>query len=180
MRELKVRILSSSYYIMLTSKELQKKVNELIAKEAAKRAAGKAKYADYVGEFESVITSVCFTEPNNKGDVFIRLSVANKCVPFFNQNGELNYGNTMLLFINQLVVALANSPELAIHADAAHLRQQANDNLPTATKILVGKTIKIAHIALYAGDKYVDPATYIEYDSVASRNIVQYSIVSIT
>ena len=159
---------------MLTAKDLAAKLATLQEEENAKIAA----IADNVITVNTVITACSFTEPNTEGNVYCRLTVKSK-LPAITKNGDYIKTNSVLLFKNQIISAMAESPKLAIYARFSYLKEEEN-GIQRLSRLLAGQPIQLKYVGLEAGDKYVDPATGNVSDKVAAVPCVRYAIASIS
>ena len=158
---------------MITAKEFAARLQALQEEGEAKISA----IADYVTVVNSTINSVEFTDANKDGDVYCRLTVADK-VPAYTKKGDLISTHSILLFKNQIIAAMAETPKFAVFAKFAYLNEKV-DGLQRLSTILCGQPIQLKYIVLDAGDKYTDPASGNVSDKVASLATVRYAIVSI-
>ena len=158
---------------MITAKEFAARLQALQEEGEAKISA----IADYVTVVNSTINSVEFTDANKDGDVYCRLTVADK-VPAYTKKGDLISTHSILLFKNQIIAAMAETPKFAVFAKFAYLNEKV-EGLQRLSTTLCGQPICLKYVVLDAGDKYVDPATGNVSDKVAASNCVRYSIVSI-
>ena len=158
---------------MISSKDFAARLQTLQAEQASKLDAVK----EYVTVVNTTINSVVFTEPNKDGDIYCRLTVADK-LPAYSKKGDLITTNSILLFKNQIISAMAETPKFAVFAKFSYLNEEVA-GLQRLSTILCGQPICLKYVVLDAGDKYVDPATGNVSDKVAASNCVRYSIVSI-
>ena len=160
---------------MLTAKDLSAKLAALQEEENARVAA----IADNVMTINTVITSACFTEPNDKGDIYCRLTVQDK-LPAYTKTGDLVKTNSALFFKNQILSAMSESPKLALYSSKLSYLQQVENGVQVIARLLAWQPIVIKAIGLEAGDKYVDAATGYESEKiVTSPRVIRYSIASI-
>ena len=158
---------------MLTSKDFAAKLAALEEEQASKIDAVK----EYVTVVNTTINSVVFTEPNKDGDIYCRLTVATK-LPAYSKTGDLIKTNSILLFKNQIISAMAETPNFAIFAKFSYLNEEEN-GIQRLSRVLAGQPICLKYVVLDAGDKYVDPATGNQSDKVAAAPCVRYAIASI-
>ena len=158
---------------MISSKDFAARLQALQQESEAKVAA----IAEYVTVVNTTINSVEFTDANDKGDIYCRLTVATK-LPAYTKKGDLIYTNSILLFKNQIISAMAETPKFAVFAKFAYLNEKV-EGLQRMSTILCGQPICLKYVVLDAGDKYVDPATGNVSDKVAAAPCVRYSISSI-
>ena len=158
---------------MISSKDFAARLQTLQAEQASKLDAVK----EYVTVVNTTINSVVFTEPNKDGDIYCRLTVADK-LPAYSKKGDLITTNSILLFKNQIISAMAETPKFAVFAKFSYLNEEV-EGLQRLSTILCGQPICLKYVVLDAGDKYVDPATGNVSDKVAALATVRYSIVSI-
>ena len=158
---------------MISSKDFAARLQTLQAEQASKLDAVK----EYVTVVNTTINSVVFTEPNKDGDIYCRLTVADK-LPAYSKKGDLITTNSILLFKNQIISAMAETPKFAVFAKFSYLNEKV-EGLQRLSTILSGQQIQLKYVVLDAGDKYTDPATGNVSDKVAAAPCVRYSIVSI-
>lgn len=158
---------------MITAKDFAAKLAALEKEQASKIDAVK----EYVTVVNTTINLVEFTEANNKGDIYCRLTVATK-VPAYTKKGDLIKTNSILLFKNQIISAMAETPKFAIFAKFSYLNEKV-EGLQRLSTILCGQPICLKYVVLNADDKYVDPATGNVSDKVAAAPCVRYAIASI-
>lgn len=158
---------------MITAKNFAERLQALQQESEAKVAA----IAEYVTVVNTTINSVVFTEPNKDGDIYCRLTVATK-LPAYSKTGDLIKTNSILLFKNQIISAMAETPKFAVFAKFSYLNEEV-EGLQRMSKILCGQPICLKYVVLDAGDKYVDPATGNVSDKVAASACVRYAIASI-
>lgn len=158
---------------MITAKDFAARLQELQQQATEKAEA----IAEYVTVVNTTINSVVFTEPNKDGDIYCRLTVADK-LPAYSKTGDLIKTNSILLFKNQIISAMAETPKFAVFAKFSYLNEEV-EGLQRMSTILCGQPIQLKYVVLDAGDKYVDPATGNVSDKVAAAPCVRYSIASI-
>lgn len=158
---------------MITAKDFAVKLQALAKEQASKLDAVK----EYVTVVNTTINSVEFTEPNKDGDIYCRLTVATK-LPAYTKKGNLISTNTILLFKNQIISAMAETSKFAVFAKFSYLNEEV-EGLQRMSTILCGQPTCLKYVVLDAGDKYVDPATGNVSDKVAAAPCVRYSIASI-
>ena len=158
---------------MISAKDFAAKLAALEEEQASKLDALK----EYVTVVNTTVNSVEFTEANDKGDIYCRLTVATK-LPAYTKKGDLIKTNSILLFKNQIISAMAETPNFAIFAKFSYLNEKV-EGLQRLSTILCGQPICLKYVVLKAGDKYVDPATGNVSDKVAAASCVRYSIASI-
>ena len=158
---------------MLTAKDFAARLQALQQESEAKVAS----IAENVITINTVITACSFTEPNADGNVYCRLTVADK-LPAYTKKGDLIKTNSILLFKNQIISAMAETPKFAVFAKFSYLNEKV-EGLQRLSTILCGQPIQLKYVVLDAGDKYTDPATGNISDKVAASATVRYSIVSI-
>ena len=159
-------------------------IQELVAKINEEQEARKTSLNDFVVNVESVITNAVITQPviddnGKEGETYVRFTIEDRVLPYYDQNGNPQNGNSVLLFKNQLIQAMLNSPELAIYANVAYLSSKDDKGLQRISTLLANRKITLAFVQLEPGDNYVDPATGIQFDTTTDRAIFKYSIVSI-
>lgn len=159
-------------------------IQELVAKINEEQEARKTSLNDFVVNVESVITNAVITQPviddnGKEGETYVRFTIEDRVLPFYDQNGKPQNGNSVLLFKNQLIQAMLNSPELAIYANVAYLSSKDDKGLQRISSLLAKRKITLAFVQLDPGDNYVDPATGIQFDTTTDRPLFKYSIVSI-
>ena len=158
---------------MLTAKDLATKLQALQEEQAAKLASIK----DNVETVNTVITSAVFTAPNQNGDVYCRITVADK-LPAYTKGGDLTITNSILLFKNQILSAMSESVNLAIYAKLSYLQEEV-DGLQRLSTLLCGHKITLKYVGLEAGENYIDPATGNKSEKTTSSDVIRYSIDSI-
>ena len=158
---------------MISSKDFAAKLAALEKEQASKIDALK----EYVTVINTTINSVVFTDPNDKGDIYCRLTVATK-LPAYSKKGNLIKTNSILLFKNQIISAMAETPKFAVFAKFSYLKEEV-EGLQRMSTILCGQPIQLKYVVLKAGDKYIDPATGNVSDKVAAAAAVRYAISSI-
>lgn len=158
---------------MISAKDFAARLQELQQQATEKAEA----IAEYVTVVNTTINSVVFTEPNKDGDIYCRLTVADK-LPAYSKTGDLIKTNSILLFKNQIISAMAETPKFAVFAKFSYLNEEV-EGLQRMSTILCGQPIQLKYVVLDAGDKYVDPATGNVSDKVAASPCVRYAIASI-
>ena len=159
---------------MLTAKDLAAKLAALQEEEDARLAAIK----DKVITIQTVITSACFTEPNDKGNIYCRLTLQDK-VPAYTKEGKLVKTNSILLFKNQIMSVMSQSLRFALYASKLSYLQKEDDGVQMLSRLLAWQPIEIKAIALEVGDKYVDAATGYESEKIVTSPVIRYSISAI-
>ena len=159
---------------MLTAKDLAAKLQALQAEQDAKLAAIK----DNVIAIKTVITSACFTEPNDKGEIYCRLTLQDK-VPAFTKTGTLIKTNSILLFKHQIMSALSESPRFALYSSKLSYLQKEENGVQVLSRLLAWETIEVKAIVLEAGDNFVDPLTGYQSEKIVTSPCVRYSVASI-
>lgn len=159
---------------MLTAKDLAAKLKTLQEEQDAKLEAIK----DNVITIKTVITSACFTEPNDKGEIYCRLTLQDK-VPAYTKTGTLIKTNNILLFKHQIMSALAESPKLALYSSKLSYLQKEENGVQLLSRLLAWQPIEIKAIGLEAGDNFVDPLTGYQSEKIVTSPCVRYSIVAI-
>ena len=159
---------------MITAKDFAARLQALQEEQASKLDAVK----EYVTVVNTTINSVVFTEPNKDGDIYCRLTVATK-LPAYSKKGDLISTNSILLFKNQIISAMAETPKFAVFAKFSYLNEEV-EGLQRMSTILREQPICLKYVVLDAGDKYVDPATGNVSDKVAASPCVRYAIASIS
>ena len=159
---------------MLTSKDLAAKLKTLQEEEDARLAAVK----DNVIAIKTVITSACFTEPNDKGEIYCRLTLQDK-VPAYTKKGDLIRTNSILLFKHQIMSALSESRRFALYSSKLSYLQKEENGVQVLSRLLAWTTIEIKAIVLEAGDNFVDPLTGYQSDKIVTSPCVRYSIASL-
>ena len=158
---------------MISSKDFAAKLKALQEEEDARLAAIK----DNVITIKTVITSACFTEPNEKGDIYCRLTLQDK-VPAYTKTGTLIKTNSILLFKNQIMSAMSASPRLALYSSKLSYLQKEENGVQVLSRLLAWESIEIKAIVLEAGDNFVDPLTGYQSDKIVTSLCVRYSISS--
>ena len=158
---------------MLTAKDLSAKLKTLQEEEDARLAAIK----DNVIAIKTVITSACFTD-NDKGEIYCRLTLQDK-VPAYTKTGTLIKTNSILLFKNQIMSALAESRRFALYSSKLSYLQKEENGVQVLSRLLAWTTIEIKAICLEVGDNFVDPLTGYKSEKIVTSPCVRYSIVSL-
>ena len=156
-------------------------IQELVAKINKEQESRKQELGDFVVTIDAVINWAIIqpvTKEDGSEDSYVRLSLS-KEVPYLDKDGKAHLYKGLLLFKNQLISAMLNSPELAIYANVAYLSSKDDKGLQNITSLLANRKITLAFVQLEAGDNYVDPATGIQFDTTTDRALFKYSIVSI-
>ena len=159
---------------MLTAKDLAAKLETLQQETDARLAAIK----DNVITIKTVITSACFTEPNDKGEVYCRLTLQDK-VPAYTKAGNLIKTNSVLLFKHQIMSALSESRRFALYSSKISYLQKEENGVQVLSRLLAWTTIEIKSIVLEVGDNFVDPLTGYKSDKIVTSPCVRYSIASL-
>ena len=159
---------------MLTAKDLATKLQALQAEQDAKLAAIK----DNVIAIKTLITSACFTEPNDKGEIYCRLTLQDK-VPAYTKTGTLIKTNSILLFKHQIMSALSESPRFALYSSKLSYLQKEENGVQVLSRLLAWETIEVKAIVLEAGDNFVDPLTGYQSEKIVTSPCVRYSVSSI-
>ena len=159
---------------MITAKDLAAKLKTLQEEEDARLAAIK----DNVIAIKTVITSACFTEPNDKGEIYCRLTLQDK-VPAYTKTGTLIKTNSILLFKHQIMSALSESRRFALYSSKLSYLQKEENGVQVLSRLLAWTTIEIKAICLEAGDNFVDPLTGYQSEKIVTSPCVRYSIVSL-
>ena len=159
---------------MLTAKDLAAKLKTLQEEQDAKLAAIK----DNVIAIKTLITSACFTEPNDKGEIYCRLTLQDK-VPAYTKTGTLIKTNSILLFKHQIMSALSESPRFALYSSKLSYLQKEENGVQVLSRLLAWETIEVKAIVLEAGDNFVDPLTGYQSEKIVTSPCVRYSIASI-
>ena len=159
---------------MLTAKDLAAKLQALQAEQDAKLSAIK----DNVISIKTVITSACFTEPNQNGEIYCRLTLQDK-VPAYTKTGTLIKTNSILLFKHQIMSALSESPRFALYSSKLSYLQKEENGVQVLSRLLAWETIEVKAIVLEAGDNFVDPLTGYQSEKIVTSPCVRYSIASI-
>ena len=159
---------------MITAKDLAAKLKTLQEEEDARLAAIK----DNVIAIKTVITSACFTEPNDKGEIYCRLTLQDK-VPAYTKTGTLIKTNSILLFKHQIMSALSESRRFALYSSKLSYLQKEENGVQVLSRLLAWTTIEIKAICLEAGDNFVDPLTGYQSEKIVTSPCVRYSVASI-
>ena len=159
---------------MLTAKDLAAKLKTLQEEQDAKLAA----IADNVIAIKTVITSACFTEPNQNGEIYCRLTLQDK-VPAYTKTGTLIKTNSILLFKHQIMSALSESRRFALYSSKLSYLQKEENGVQVLSRLLAWTTIEIKAICLEAGDNFVDPLTGYQSEKIVTSPCVRYSVASI-
>ena len=159
---------------MLTAKDLAAKLQALQAEQDAKLEAIK----ENVIAIKTVITSACFTEPNEKGEIYCRLTLQDK-VPAYTKTGTLIKTNSILLFKHQIMSALSESPRFALYSSKLSYLQKEDNGVQVLSRLLAWETIEVKAIVLETGDNFVDPLTGYQSEKIVTSPCVRYSVASI-
>ena len=159
---------------MLTAKDLAAKLQALQQEQDAKLEAIK----NNVITIQTIITSACFTEPNDKGEIYCRLTLQDK-VPAYTKAGTLIKTNSILLFKHQIMSALSESPKLALYSSKLSYLQKEENGVQLLSRLLAWQPIEIKAIVLEIGDNFIDPLTGYKSDKVTTSPCVRYSVASI-
>ena len=159
---------------MLTAKDLATKLQALQAEQDAKLEA----IADNVIAIKTVITSACFTEPKQNGEIYCRLTLQDK-VPAYTKTGNLIKTNSILLFKHQIMSALSESPRFALYSSKLSYLQKEENGVQVLSRLLAWETIEVKAIVLEAGDNFVDPLTGFKSEKIVTSPCVRYSVASI-
>ena len=159
---------------MLTAKDLAAKLKTLQEEQDAKLAA----IADNVIAIKTVITSACFTEPNQNGEIYCRLTLQDK-VPAYTKTGSLIKTNSILLFKHQIMSALSESPKLALYSSKLSYLQKEENGVQLLSRLLAWQPVEIKAICLESGDNFIDPLTGYQSEKIVTSPCVRYSISSI-
>ena len=157
---------------MISAKDFAARLQALQQESEAKVAA----IAENVISINTVITACSFTEPNADGNVYCRLTVKSK-LPAITKNGDLIKTNSILLFKNQIISAMAESPKLAIYAKFSYLQEEEN-GIQRLSRLLAEQPIQLKYVILEAGDTYVDAVTGNVSTKVVASDVIRYSIAS--
>ena len=156
-------------------------LKSLITKIKQEQESRKQELGDFVVTIDAVINWAVIqpvTKEDGSEDSYVRLSLS-KEVPYLDKEGNAHLYKGLLLFKNQLISAMLNSPELAIYANVAYLSSKDDKGLQRISSLLAKRKITLAFVQLEPGDNFVDPATGIQFDTTTDKAIFKYSIVSI-
>ena len=159
---------------MLTAKDLAAKLKTLQQEQDAKLEAIK----DNVIAIKTIITSACFTEPNQNGEIYCRITLQDK-VPAYTKTGTLIKTNSILLFKHQIMSALSESPRFALYSSKLSYLQKEENGVQVLSRLLAFEPIEVKAIVLEAGDNFIDPLTGFKSEKIATSNCVRYSVASI-
>ena len=155
--------------IMLKISELTAKLAELPQMKEAKEVANELASDDKAKTWSNVITNITVRNNNEDGKAFFNITLKNKVFGLV-PNGQDALGNTTYgigwsnyinVSITDVVLALAESPELALYANKDYLLAEtaidANSNVKflNANILLAGGKIELCQEAVNAGDEYV-------------------------
>ena len=159
---------------MITAKDLAARLQALQQEQDSKLEAIK----DNVIAIKTIITSACFTEPNQNGEIYCRLTLQDK-VPAYTKTGTLIKTNSILLFKHQIMSALSESPRFALYSSKLSYLQKEENGVQVLSRLLAFEPIEVKAIVLEAGDNFIDPLTGFKSEKIATSNCVRYSIASI-
>ena len=159
---------------MLTAKDLAARLQALQQEQDEKLAAIK----DNVIAIKTIITSACFTEPNQNGEIYCRLTLQDK-VPAYTKAGTLIKTNSILLFKHQIMSALSESPRFALYSSKLSYLQKEENGVQVLSRLLAFEPIEVKAIVLEAGDNFIDPLTGFKSEKIVTSNCVRYSVASI-
>ena len=159
---------------MITAKDLAARLQALQQEQDAKLEAIK----DNVIAIKTIITSACFTEPNQNGEIYCRLTLQDK-VPAYTKTGNLIKTNSILLFKHQIMSALSESPRFALYSSKLSYLQKEENGVQVLSRLLAWEPIEVKAIVLEAGDNFIDPLTGFKSEKIATSNCVRYSVASI-
>ena len=159
---------------MITAKDLAARLQALQQEQDEKLEAIK----DNVIAIKTIITSACFTEPNQNGEIYCRLTLQDK-VPAYTKAGTLIKTNSILLFKHQIMSALSESPRFALYSSKLSYLQKEENGVQVLSRLLAFEPIVVKAIVLEAGDNFIDPLTGFKSEKIATSNCVRYSVASI-
>ena len=159
---------------MITAKDLVARLQALQQEQDAKLEAIK----DNVIAIKTIITSACFTEPNQNGEIYCRLTLQDK-VPAYTKTGNLIKTNSILLFKHQIMSALSESPRFALYSSKLSYLQKEENGVQVLSRLLAFEPMEIKAIVLEAGDNFIDPLTGFKSEKIVTSNCVRYSVASI-
>ena len=159
---------------MITAKDLAARLQALQQEQDEKLEAIK----DNVIAIKTIITSACFTEPNQNGEIYCRLTLQDK-VPAYTKTGNLIKTNSILLFKHQIMSALSESPRFALYSSKLSYLQKEENGVQVLSRLLAFEPIVVKAIVLEAGDNFIDPLTGFKSEKIATSNCVRYSVASI-
>ena len=159
---------------MITAKDLASRLQALQQEQDEKLAAIK----DNVIAIKTIITSACFTEPNQNGEIYCRLTLQDK-VHAYTKTGNLIKTNSILLFKHQIMSALSESPRFALYSSKLSYLQKEENGVQVLSRLLAFEPIEVKAIVLEVSDNFIDPLTGFKSEKIATSNCVRYSVASI-
>ena len=154
---------------MIKISELTSRLAELPQMKEAKEVASELAEDDKAKTWSNVITNITVRNNNEDGKPFFNITLKNKVFGLV-PNGQDALGNTTYgigwsnyinVSITDIVLALAESPELALYANKDYLLAETaidtNSNIKflNANILLAGGKIELCQEAVNAGDEYV-------------------------
>lgn len=154
---------------MIKISELTAKLAELPQVKEAKEVANELANEGVAKNWSNVITNITVRNNNEDGKPFFNITLKNKVFGLV-PNGQDALGNTIYgigwsnyinLSITDVVLALAETPELALYANKDYLLAETaidtNSNVKflNANILLAGGKIELCQEAVNAGDEYI-------------------------
>ena len=156
---------------MIKISELTAKLAELPQVKEAKEVASELASDDMARNCSNIITNITVRNNNEDGKPFFNVTLKNKVLGLV-PNGQDALGNTTYgigwsnyinVSITDVVLALSETPELALYANKDYLlAETAIDNnsvvkFLNANILLAGGKIELCQEAVNAGDEYTSP-----------------------
>lgn len=157
--------------IMLKISELTAKLATLPQDKEAKEVAGELAKKDRARNCSNVITNITVRNNNTDGKPFFNITLKSKVLGLV-PKGQDAIGNTIYgidwtnyinVSITDVVLALSETPELALYANKDYLLAEtaidANSNVKflNANILLAGGKIELCQEVVNAGDEYTSP-----------------------
>ena len=154
---------------MIKISELTAKLATLPQDKGAKEIAGELAKKDRARNSSNVITNITVRNNNTDGKPFFNITLKNKVLGLA-PNGHDALGNTTYgidwtnyinVSITDVVLALAETPELALYANKDYLLDNTAIDSNSAVKflnaniLLAGGKIELCQEAVNAGDEYI-------------------------
>ena len=154
---------------MLKISELTAKLAELPQVKEAEEVAKELATEDRARNWSNVITNIAVRNNNEDGKPFFNITLKNKVFGLV-PNGQDALGNTTYgigwsnyinVSINDVVLALAENPELALYANKDYLLANtaidanANVKFLNANILLAGGKIELCQEVVNAGEEYI-------------------------
>ena len=156
---------------MLKISELTSKLTTLPQDKGAKEVAGELAKKDRARNSSNIITNITVRNNNADGKPFFNITLKNKVLGLVPKGqdalGNTTYGidwsNYINVSITDVILALSETPELALYANKDYLlAETAIDNnsivkFLNANILLAGGKIELCQEVVNAGDQYTSP-----------------------